>query len=431
MGSDPASEGVALLRQPRVYEEMENCIQCGFCLPACPTYRVLQKETHSPRGRIALAKAVADGELPLARLAAPLSLCLGCRACEVVCPAGVEYGRIFEAGREALVRSGHARGEGKPLPWLERAVLRHLFFRPAWLRLVGRLVRWEERLGLSRRLARWLPAHLGEFARALPPLRADRMPRRVLPRGKVKGRVALFRGCVMDALFAETNRNTARLLAAAGYEVVVPEGQVCCGALHAHAGMMDEARALARRNAAVFREAGVDLVVNNAGGCGAFLKEYGELLGEEGAFLAQRSRDVSEVLAGSALPLTPEPSGDRVTYQDSCHLRHVQRVVGPPRELLRARVGKRFVEMRESDRCCGSAGIYSLTQYDTSMRILDEKMQRVQETGARLVVTSNPGCLLQMRLGVVRAGLEGRVEVAHLADVLAAGLPADSYAEEG
>lgn len=410
-------------------DELIRCMRCGFCLPACPTYRHLGRETYSPRGRLALLKAASEGEIPLTpTLLPPLDLCLGCRACESLCPVGIPYGHILEAARAEIFRQ-----RGRLKAW-QRFLLQRLIPNARALRLLGGLLWFYEKTGLRRiaratGLLRRLPLHLGEFEAALgdvaPPW--ERLPQGALflPAGPSRGRVALLTGCVAEALFHRTNRRTIQLLCAAGFEVVLPKRQTCCGALHAHLGDLETARALAQRNIAAFEASGADLYVSNAGGCGAFLREYPHLFlcdplwQERACAFSARVRDVSEVLAERLTLLPLQGLEERITYQDSCHLAHVQKVKAPPRDLLRAVPGLQFVEMAEADRCCGSAGSYALLHFDVSMRLLDEKMAHVKATGASVVVTGNPGCLLQLRMGIQRAGLTGKVRAEHTVDLLA------------
>jgi glycolate oxidase iron-sulfur subunit len=302
------------------------------------------------------------------------------------------------------------------------------------LRFLGGLLWLYEKLGI-RRVARALgilkrlPMHLGEFEAALcdfaPP--SERLPQgAVYPAvGARRARVAFLTGCVADALLHRTNRRTVQVLCAAGFEVVIARGQTCCGALHAHAGDLATARSLAKRNIAAFEASGAEFYVSSAGGCGAQLREYPHLLHDEpewatrAAEFARRTRDVCELLDEmDALPaLRSLPA--RVTYQDSCHLANVQKVRAQPREVLRRIPGLELVEMAECDRCCGSAGSFSLRHFDLSMRILDEKMGHLKRTGASVIVAGNPGCLLQLRLGIRRAGLQGSVRALHTIDLLA------------
>lgn len=429
----PTDSGHAspLCTTSRLYEETLQCMRCGFCLPACPTYRHLERETHSPRGRIALVKAAADGMIEPASLSIPIDLCLGCRACEPVCPAGVHYGRILEGARSEMAALQPARGLRGAL---RRLVLRRIIPSGRAMRF-ARLALWlYQRSGarwIARRsgLLRRLPGHLGEFEQALddvPGPRARLRAGAVYPAaGERRGRAAFLTGCVAEALLHATNRRTVQVLCAAGFEVVIPGGQTCCGALHAHAGDLETARDLAKRNIAAFEASGADWYVSNAGGCGAALREYPELLeddpewAERARAFAGRCRDAAELLAEqSALPAL-RPLRERVTYQDSCHLANVQKVKAQPRALLQQVPGVEFAEMMEADRCCGSAGSYSLLHFDVSMEILDEKMEHLKRTGATVITAGNPGCLLQLRLGIRRAGLAGRVRAIHTLDLLA------------
>jgi glycolate oxidase iron-sulfur subunit len=411
------------------YDELLTCIRCGFCLPACPTYASTGLETASPRGRLALMKAAADGELATTpRFAHEMFFCLECRACESACPAGVPFAHIMEATREVLHERGLSPATASPVG---RLAMRHLLPNQRRLRAAVRLAGTANRLRLpelGRRLG-MVPPILAEQAAALPPAPEGRPLRdRYLPDGAPKARIALFTGCVMDAMFPATHDATARLLAKAGAEVIVIKGQTCCGALHDHAGDRAGAVALAKTNIAAFEASGADLFVNNAGGCGAMLKGYGRLMADAGespawqeraAAFATASRDASEAL----VELWPDgPVGQldaEVTLQDSCHLVHAQRVRTAPRALLQRVRGLRLREMAGADSCCGSAGIYSLTNPEDSAQVLDRKMSAVAATGARTIVTANPGCLIQMRWGIVRHGLQDRLRAVHLMDLLA------------
>lgn len=398
--------------ETRFLEEQaaRTCIHCGLCLGACPTYRVTGDENESPRGRIYLMRQVDEGRLVWnAETVGPLDRCLGCRACEAVCPSGVGYGKLLEHARAHVERHYRRRGWTE---WLLRRLIVGVVPYPRRLRAALWPVRC---LGPVGR-ARWLPAAIRE-PMELVPRRWDGEPLPVESRavGPRRGRVALLSGCVMDVLFRATHRATIRLLNRVGYDVVVPAGQVCCGALHAHSGKLEQAQALARQNVAVFGSAGVDAVVVNAAGCGAMMKEYGDLLGEEVAQrMASKVRDVVELLdpawfvRGDAAP---------VTYHEACHLVHAQRVRHRPRELLRAVAGDAFVELEESDMCCGSAGSYNLTQPAMARSLQRRKVECVARSGAKVVVTTNPGCQLQIEAGLRRSGLAS-VRVQHLVDYL-------------
>lgn len=419
------------------YDQLTNCMRCGFCLPACPTFRETGVEAESPRGRIALMKAAADGILtPDRAFAEQMDHCLGCRACEPACPADVKYGQLIEQARDAV--EDHRDDHRWWIKALRNTAFKGLFPHPRRMRLLGGALKLYQKSGLSK-LARGigvmklLPAHLAEMEAIMPDASGKGVIERIGQRHPAKGEriavVGLFRGCIMDILFTGTNVNTVELLNEAGFEVVIPEGQTCCGALHAHSGEQSQARELAKRNLKAFREAGVEWIVSNAGGCGALLMEYDHLLHddpqwkEDAAWFAKRVIDVSKLLVEHGrLPefrlAGAKQDNARITYQDSCHLRNVMRSSEAPRRLMRQVEGAEFVEMVESDRCCGSAGIYNLTQPKMSGDILEHKMEHACNTSAGVMITSNPGCLLQMKVGIEREGLGERMEAVHLVDFL-------------
>jgi glycolate oxidase iron-sulfur subunit len=399
--------------------EVETCIHCGLCLNQCPTYRVTRLEAESPRGRIYLVKAAAEGRVDLRGIEDHLYLCLMCRACETACPSGVQYGRIAEAAREAL---------GPPGPPMQRRitrfVLRSLMPHPGRLRVVAALIRVYQRSVIARFLTRLLPAGLRQRAALLPPAspRTYAPAAEVLPAiGARRARVAFLSGCAMSLFFADINEATVRVLRRNGCEVVVPRGQACCGALNTHNGETATARAMARRNLTVFPD-DVDAIIVNAAGCGAAMKEYGHLLKDDPEFagraerFAARVRDASEFLWAHGLHTPHRAVSMTVTYQDPCHLAHGQGVRGEPRALLHAIPGVTLKEMSGSDRCCGSAGIYNVLQPAMSETLLAEKMEAIRATGARVVVAPNPGCMLQLRYGARRFGVP--VRVMHLMDLL-------------
>lgn len=415
------------------YDQLTNCMRCGFCLPACPTFRETGLEPESPRGRIALMKAVADGIMePDRAFAEQMNHCLGCRACEPACPADVKYGQLLEQARDAI--EDHA-DHSLPAKGVRRLFFKDVLPHRSRLKWLGRSLSFYQKSGL-RQVARGtgimklFPAAMREMEQILPEASGkgvvDRIGTVVPAKGEPIARVALFRGCIMDVLFSETNVRTAELLAEAGFEVVIPDNQVCCGALHAHSGELDQARGLARSNLDAFRNAGIQHIVSNAGGCGAQLAEYGHLMhgDEEYAELAvefaARVVDVSQLLLSSGrLPAFSEQNGGvRVTYQDSCHLRNGMRSSGAPRQLIRQVAGASFVEMKEADRCCGSAGIYNVTQPEMAGQILEHKMEHANATEAAYLLTSNPGCLLQMKLGVQKHGDPAAMKVMHVVDFL-------------
>jgi len=404
-----------------------NCMRCGYCLQSCPTYRQRQIETHSPRGRVALMRAVQEGKLELMDIAGALDYCVGCQVCETVCPAGVEYGNLLFEAKAELEKI-------RPHPWIVRFMYTHVLGTPGGIKLAGFGLWFYQRSGL-RWLARTLNMvkliggqGLADMEMSMPEavspsVRKER--KAVTPaEGPKKLKVAFFTGCISDVAFFETNQNAVEVLAAAGCEVHIPTGQGCCGAVHSHTGDMEQARVQARRNIAAFESGGYDYIVNVAGGCGAELRHYDKLLKDEPGWyeravkFSRACRDFSELLA----TLEPLPMGEldeTITYQDSCHLRNVQKVSAQPRKLLKAIPKAKYVELPEADQCCGSGGTYSVAQPGSSDKMLTRKMMHVQGTGATTVVVTNPGCHLEMIEGVQRAGLEQKIKVRHIADVLA------------
>ncbi len=401
------------------------CIHCGLCLNHCPTYRVLGLEQDSPRGRIYQVLQVDAGRLDIGdSFVTHIDRCLDCRACETACPSGVEYGRIVERAR-AEIEQNYRR------PLLAR-VLRRYFFRRLLrdydrLERVSGLLRFYQRSGLESlvRVSGVLKLlGLADVA-ALAPRISDQPFFREFGKefpamGQRRAHVAFLAGCVSSVAFAELNSATVRVLQQNGVEVFVPAAQVCCGALHAHAGFREEARELARTNIEVFLN-GFDAIITNAAGCGATLKEYDDLLegdpeyAERSRQFAGRVKDVTEFLAALGLREPPRKLARRVTYQDPCHLAHGQRVRSAPRELLHA-AGCELAEMPHSDHCCGSAGIYNVTQNQLAMQILDVKMDDVATITADVIATANVGCMLQLRAGVARRGL--KMEVKHVVELL-------------
>jgi len=401
--------------------ELYQCVHCGLCLNQCPTYRALRLEPESPRGRIHLVRAAAEGRVELnERFKEHLYLCLLCRACETACPSGVQYGRIAETAREKL---------GPPGSRLARAVLNFVFTRvlpyPRRLRTVALLLRWYQHSGLQRLILPLLPKKLRQMDSMLPrvPDRFFEPGRKVFPAiGQRRAKVAMLNGCVMPLLFGEVNAATVRVLQSNGCDVVFPKNQICCGALNIHNGEQDAAKEMAKQNIDAFLAAGVDTVIVNSAGCGATMKEYGYLLrddpsyAERAAIFSSLVKDAGEFLADIGLVAPLGRVEMTVTYQDPCHLAHGQRVRSQPRKLLNAIPGVKLLEMEGSDRCCGSAGIYNITHPDMSQHLLKEKMQSIAANGAPAVVAPNPGCMLQLRYGSERYG--PALKVYHLMDLL-------------
>ncbi len=399
------------------------CVHCGFCLQACPTYIAMEDENDSPRGRIFLMRSLLEGTVAVddPSVREHIDRCLGCRACETACPSGVPYGQLLEATRATLTQA-------RPIPVLARLML-WSFARP-WLLAIamaaGRLLAATPIPWLLSRL----PGKLG-FAMAMLASTESRLERggyRPTTQPS-RGSFALLEGCVMEGLFTATNRATERTLAVNGYELRAARGQRCCGALHAHAGDLATARRLARRNIAAFEQSGADYIAVNAAGCGAMMKDYGLLLehdaewAERASAMAAKTRDVSELLAAAG-PMSGNPLPFKVTYDAPCHLQHAQRVVRAPLAVLSAIPGLQLVPLHDSDQCCGSAGIYNLIEPEVSDRVLEPKLANIRATGAPWVATGNPGCMMQIGAGMLRAGMAART--VHPVDLLDA-----SYAARG
>ncbi len=409
------------------WDDYARCVHCGLCLNHCPTYRLWGMEADSPRGRIRQMLLVDQGELELGdSFVTHVDRCLDCRACETACPSGVEYGKLVEFTR-AQIEEQHPRGLFSRLA--RDAFFRHLLPYPRRIDLAARLTKMYQRSGLAAfARATGILKLLGLDARERLMPRIDdkfffsELGRTFPAQGPQRARVAFFAGCIAQVTFTKLNEATIRVLTANGCEVVVPDGQRCCGALAVHAGVRDVARELAGDNLEVFLRESFDAVITNAAGCGSTLKEYPQLFQEDdpkypkAIAFQKKMRDITEFLAelGLAAPLKELPL--RVTYQDSCHLAHGQRIREAPRKLIRAVPGVELVEMFRSDDCCGSAGIYNVTETAASMEILEEKMRYAAATKAPVIVTANPGCLLQLRAGA--AMHQTGQEVLHVVELL-------------
>jgi len=406
-----------------------RCVRCGLCLPTCPTYVETLVETSGPRGRIALIKAVAEGRLDVTSpgFVHQMSECLDCRACEAVCPSGVAYGRLLEPSRTQVERATAARR-----PWhvrmLRAALLGPLFSSMPLLRFVAALVRFAQRTGLetlARRLGLLRVAGL-QSAQQLAPRISERffVPRdqRWSAEGKRKATVVIHAGCVMHVAFAHVDEATVRVLQKAGCDVVAPRSQGCCGAIDVHAGEMERGRELAKRNIIAFEQSGADAYVVNAAGCGSTLKEYAHLFAEDpewhdrAAAFSAHVRDITQWLDEVGISEQLGPLERTVTYQDACHLAHAQRITAAPRRLLAKIPGLRLREMAESSLCCGSAGIYNLTQPGMAERLGRRKAENILAADVEIVVTSNPGCAMQMAAALRGKGKE--IAVKHVVELL-------------
>lgn len=407
--------------------DLDRCVHCGLCLNACPTYRELGVEMDSPRGRIYQMVQVAAGAPISTSYIEHIELCLACRACETACPSGVQYGRLVEAAR-AEIENHSDRG---PLARaLRRFVFGKLLQSPGWMTAAGTaayLYQASRLQAVVRGSGLWkLLGKLGRLEQlsppAEPPFFFDKIGKTFPAEGQRRYRVAFMAGCIANVSFARLNEATVRVLQKNGCEVVVPESQGCCGALHMHAGIRSEARKLARRNIDAVVDGGFDAIITNAAGCGSTLKEYHELLEHDAAYAEKARRfsalmkDVTEFLASIEFNTEMGPLPLTVTYQDSCHLAHGQKVRAAPRRLLMAVPGLQFREMPLSDLCCGSAGIYNVVENEMAMAVLEKKMQHVNSTGAAIIATANPGCMLQLEAG---ARLHGhRQRVLHVVEIL-------------
>ena len=454
-------------------EVAKDCVHCGFCLPACPTYQLWAEEMDSPRGRIYLVNQILDGAPLSATAAEHFDRCLGCMACMTACPSGVQYDQLIEAARvwteearsappavEGALPDGKGpdgkgpggkgpdgKGPGGKGPdgrrttrdRVARAAIFSLFPYPRRLRALTAPLRVAQRTGLDRRLARSsLPGRvspvLGAALRLAPPggsagsvLGSRPLPERVPALGTRRAVVGMLTGCVQSVFFPQVNAATARVLAAEGCDVIIPRGQGCCGALSLHSGREGEAAAFARRTIALFEQAGVDAVVVNSAGCGSAMKEYERLLGGADAGWAERAaemsgkvRDLAEFLAEIGVVAQRHPLPVTAAYHDACHLTHAQRITREPRELLRAIPGLNLVEVPDAGTCCGSAGVYNLLQPEAASELGDRKAESVLATGAPLLISGNPGCSLQIASALAGRGQD--IAVAHTAEVLDASI---------
>lgn len=409
-------------------EKFSVCVHCGFCLEVCPTYQQLGDENHSPRGRVLLIKEASRGVLPLDEsVIDPVFTCLDCRACETVCPSGVQVGSLIEEAR------GQAHYASPPTGlngFVEKLFLRKIFPVPKRLNRIRRLLRFYQKSGIQTavhktKFLRLIPKHIAEMESVIPQISEESaresLPEHLPAQGERKGTAALFTGCVMDVFFSDINQATARVANRNGLDVLVPKEQICCGALQIHAGDRDVARLMARRNIDVFETSGADYIIINAAGCGAAMKEYPELFKDDKLYhdkaqiFSKQVKDISELLVevGFEPPRGEVPC--TITYHDACHLCHAQKIRSQPRELLHSIPGLNLVEMSDSERCCGSAGIYNLVHPDMASQLLERKMDDIPE-GVNAVVMGNPGCMMQIKAGVHRRATG--LDVLHTVELL-------------
>jgi len=415
------------------YDILVNCIHCGLCLPQCPTYALTGNERSSPRGRIRLMKSVADGDLNLSDVFVDeMDFCLDCQACETACPAGVKYGELVETARVQIHEAGRE-------PWFRRMsktiLLGWVFMRRPRLHALASILRFVDRSGIPSALRKsgllGLISHRLKALESLTPKMSPRPSSDILasvlpPLGPRRYRVGFLTGCIMDVAFADINIDTVELLRHHGCEVVIPPAQECCGSLHGHNGDRRTALKLARANIEAFDDETLDYVVMNSSGCGAFMKDYGHFFADDpdlavkAGRVSKKTKDITEFLQETGFSPSPKPvdrfSGRKVTYHDACHLVHTQKISAQPRELIRSVPGIDFVELPESTWCCGSAGIYNVVRYDDSMKLLDRKMQHIRSITPEILVTGNPGCMIQIQHGLRQEGRH--VELMHTATFL-------------
>jgi glycolate oxidase iron-sulfur subunit len=423
---DPQLKPAAAGKDQPSWELLSTCVHCGLCLNHCPTYKLLGNEMDSPRGRIYQVLQVNEGRMELGdTFVTHIDRCLGCVACEIACPSGVKYGRIVERAR-AQIEQGYKRPAAQRL-------LRSFFYKKVitnfgTLRRVAGLLRLYQRSGLQTLLRKsGLLKLLGmaDLDRLSPQIDRefffDQIGKVFLAVGEKRGKVAFVAGCINNVAFSHLNRATVNVLVENGIEVHIPAGQGCCGALHAHAGLREEARELARHNINVFLGGDYDAIVTNAAGCGSNMKEYDDLLENDPAYLGRakefkaKVKDVTEYLAGIGLRAPKKKIARRVAYQDACHLANAQRIRTQPRELLAA-IGCELVELPHSDQCCGSAGVYNVAQNELSMLILEKKMEDVTSVSSDMLATANVGCMIQLRAGAEQRGLN--LPVKHVIELL-------------
>ncbi|MFD9629054.1 (Fe-S)-binding protein [Peribacillus muralis] len=428
-------ENAAAELKSKVYDKVNSCIQCGYCLPACPTYKSMETESASPRGRINLVKMAAEGKIDITEdLKKPIDLCLGCRACEIACPVNVPYGSILEDAKEMIKKK---EDESKKKPYMKDWLMNSFFTNSKMLQVSSNLLYLYQETGLQKisrktKLPEKILGNIGKMEKTLPTMPS---PKYRIKKGQMykaknpetKMTVALFLGCINDSLLYKVNYYTLELLRLAGCDVYIPKNQGCCGALHAHQGYMDTAKQLASDNLNAFEEHDVQYIVTNAGGCGAILKEYNHFL-KDGTGSNSKSKvdeftskikDISEVLYELDTLKFEKNINKVVTYQPSCHLKNVQKVDAIPEKLIKSISGITYVELPDKDSCCASGGVYNVINYDESMKILSGKFQGVNHIQPDLIVTSNPGCLLQMSHGVNEFSHDKQAKSIHLVELLA------------
>lgn len=398
------------------YSVVQQCMHCGLCLPTCPTYDATKLERNSPRGRISLMRAIADGRLEASKaFADEMYFCLGCLACMTACPAGVNYAELFEHARAEAEESGTLNNPKRS--FIRALTLRWLFFDMGRLQALGAAIRLYQQVGLQSAVRNsgvmnLFPKRLRELEAMTPTIQPQFSSEMIAPitpaRGEKKYRVAVLTGCAQDLMFSDVNRDTVEVLSRNGCDVVTPALQNCCGSLHAHNGELEMARELARRNIDQFPPEQFDAIITNAAGCGSHLKHYGNLLAHDPQYVERAKRwdkklkDIHEWLAHIGIQTPPQREPQTVTYHEACHLCHGQKITAQPRQVLKAIPNLKLIELPESNWCCGSAGIYNLIQPEMANQLLDRKLGHIKKTKAPIVASANPGCLAHMFNGVRR-----------------------------
>lgn len=408
---------------------LTNCMHCGLCLPVCPTYAITGREKSSPRGRIRLIKAVAEGTLDITKgFVDEMNFCLDCQACETACPAGVKYGSLVESARNQIRVQRKDSTFALTMKWI---FLRNVLSKKYLLNIVSKLLRIYQSSGLellfkNSFVVKKLTPVLFKLQFLSPRIEKrffeNIYPEIVVPHNAPKYTVGFLSGCIMNVAFAQVHEDTVKVLLHHDCKVIIPKNQVCCGSLQAHNGDFDVARELAKKNIDAFLKYDLDAIVMDSAGCGALMKEYGHYLyddaeySEKAALLSVKVKDISEFLYEIGMKIPAKNFSHRVSYHDACHLIHAQKISKEPRELIKSIPGIDFVELNEASWCCGSAGIYNVTHHEDSMKILDRKMENVELTDAEFIVANNPGCITQMEYGMTKKNLT--IEVVHLSTLL-------------
>ena len=391
------------------YNQLVNCIHCGMCLPECPTYELTGLEKHSPRGRIRMIKAVADGELPITdNFVESINFCLNCQACVTACPAGVKYGQLVEAARHHIEAENIEKGK---IPLIKKIALNWIFIDLKRLRAIRSLMKIYQKTGLQSLVQKigvlkLISKKLHELSFMAVEIKSTNSKTIAIPAVEKKNiKIGIVTGCVQDVFFRDVNKDTEDVFRINGYDVFVPKDQQCCGSVHGHNGDLATAKSLAKKMIDTFEKAEVDFIVLNSAGCGSFMKEYHHLLADDHDYaerakqFVEKVKDVSEILVEQGWTPSEKSLDLTVTYHEPCHLVHAQQIKKQPRELINNIKGIKFYELPESTWCCGSAGIYNITHYEDSMKLLERKMENILSTNADYVVTGNPGCMIQLIYG--------------------------------